>query len=120
MFWGSVVLNCVSGCVGVWVCGCVGVWVCVCVSALAWAQVALASDYARMTVMRAMHKSVRPVYSASPWNAENTMRAVYAIAHHQPCAQSDVVTRLIYWLSRHAKWRNKHYTDTAIPTELQP
>ena len=42
----------------------------------------LASDYTRMAAMRAMHKSVRCVYSASPWNAENTMRALYAIAHH--------------------------------------
>ena len=38
----------------------------------------------RMAVMRAMHKTVRHVYSASPWMAENTMRAVYAIGHHQP------------------------------------
>ena len=55
-------------------------------SALAWAQVALACDYARMTVMRAMHKSVCRVYCVSPWNEENTMRGVYAIGHHQPCA----------------------------------
>ena len=89
-------------------------------SALAWAQVALACDYARMMVMRAMHKSVRRVYSASPWNAENTMRAVYAIAHHQPCARSAVVTKLIHWLGHHAKWNDKHYTDTVIPPELQP
>ena len=95
-------------------------WASQILSALAWAQVALASDYAQMTVMRAIHKSVHRVYSASPWNEEDTMRAVYAITHHQPCAQSDVVTRLIHWLSRHAKWHNKHYTDTAIPTELQP
>ena len=69
--------------------------------------------------MRTMHKSVRRVYSASPWNAENTMRVVYAIAHHQPCAQSDVVKKLMHWLGRHAKWNNKHYTDTVIPTELR-
>ena len=99
---------------------CVCVWVCVCVSALAWAQVALACDYARMTVMRAMHKSVRRVYSASPWNAENTMRAVYAIAPHQPRARSVVVTKLIHWLKHNAKWNDKHYTDTVIPPELQP
>ena len=70
--------------------------------------------------MRVMHKSVRRVYSASPWNAENTMRAVYAIAHHQACTQSDVATILMHWLVRHAKWNNKHYTDTVIPTELRP
>ena len=52
------------------------------VHTLAWAQIALASDYTPMSVMRALHKSVRRVYSASPWNAENTMRAVYAVAHH--------------------------------------
>ena len=88
-------------------------------SALAWAQVALACNYARMTVMSAMRKPVRRVYSASPWNAENTMRAVYAIAHHQPCARSAVVTKLMHWLGHHAKWNNDHYTDTVIPPELQ-
>jgi hypothetical protein len=66
-------------CVCVCVCVCVRVCVCVC---------------------------VRRVYSASPWNAENTMRAVYAIAHH--------------WLKHNAKWNDKHYTDTVIPPELQP
>ena len=29
---------------------------------------------------------------------ENTMHAVYAFAHQQPCAQHTVVTRLIHWL----------------------
>ena len=56
--------------------------------ALSWAQVALASEYAHMAV--ALHKSVRRVYSTSPWNAENTMCAVYAITDHQPCAQHGV------------------------------
>ena len=56
--------------------------------ALAWAQVALSSDYDRMTVMRAMHKSVCRVYCASPWNVEGTVRAVYALAHHQPCPEA--------------------------------
>jgi hypothetical protein len=89
-------------------------------SALAWAQVALARDYGRMTVMRALHKSMRRVYSASPWNAENTMRAVYAVAHHQLCAQHVVVTRVMHWLFRNAHWQGTQYTNTVIPAELQP
>ena len=36
-------------------------------SALSWVQVARACDYKRMAVMRGMHKTVRRVYSASPW-----------------------------------------------------
>ena len=42
-------------------------------------QVVLASDYGCMLLMSALHKAVRRVYSAysaSLWNAENTMRAV--------------------------------------------
>ena len=74
--------------------------------ALSWAQVALASNYTPMAVMRAMHKAVRRVYSVSPWNAENTMRAVYANTHHQPCAQHVVVTKLTHCLFRQAKWHN--------------
>ena len=84
------------------------------------AQVALASDCTRMAVMRAMYKSVCRVYSVSPWSAENTMCAVYAIAHHQPCTQCVAVKKLLHWLFRHAKWHGTEYTDTTIPTELQP
>ena len=65
-------------------------------SALSWVQVARACDYKRMAVMRAMHKTVRRVYSASPWAAENTMRAVYAIGHHQPCARAVAVDKLMH------------------------
>ena len=54
-------------------------------SALAWAQVAPACDYARMTFLRAMHKPMRRVYSASPWNAENTMRACTPPAMRTVC-----------------------------------
>ena len=57
-------------------------WAAQIMSAPAWAQLGMASAYPRMVVMRALHKSVCRVYSASPWGAENTMRAVYAIAHH--------------------------------------
>ena len=71
-------------------------WAAQILSALAWAQVALSSDYSRMVVMRALHKAVRRVCGASPWGAENTMRAVYAIARHQPCAQAAVITLLIH------------------------
>ena len=38
-------------------------------SALSWVQVTLACDYKHMAVMRAMHKTVHRVYSASPWTA---------------------------------------------------
>ena len=58
----------------------------------------MSSDYDRMTVMRAMHKSMRCVYCASPWSAEKTMRVVYALAHHQPCPQAHIVSRLIHGL----------------------
>ena len=54
-------------------------WAAQILSALAWAQVALASDYNRMVIMRALHKAVHRVCGASPWGAENTMRTVYAI-----------------------------------------
>ena len=48
-------------------------WAAQILSALAWAQVALASDYGRMVVMCALHKAVRRVYHTSPWGAENSM-----------------------------------------------
>ena len=73
-----------------------------------------------MAVMRAMHKTVRRVYSASPRMAENTMRAVYAIGHHQPCPQTTTVDKLLHWLFRNAVWDGCNYTDQVIPTELQP
>ena len=78
--------------------------------ALAWAQVAMGSGYARMVVMRAPHKAVCLVYSASPWDAENTMHVVYAIAHHQSCARHHVATRLLHWLHNNAKWHEQNYT----------
>ena len=82
-------------------------------------QVAIACDYKRMAVMREMHKTVRRVYSASPWAAENTMRAVYTIGHHQPCVQAVAVDKPMHWLFRNAKWDNSTYTDQVIPIELQ-
>ena len=48
------------------------------------------------------------------------MRAVYAIARHQPCAHAAVVTRLIHWLTRNAEWEGTRYTDTIIPSTFQP
>ena len=88
-------------------------------SALVWAQVALAGDYGRMLVIRALHKAVRHVYCAvcRHGGAENTMRAVYAIAHHQTCSQHTVVARLIHWLHRNTQGCvTLHcYTDNVIP-----
>ena len=89
-------------------------------SALSWVQVARACEYKRMVVMRAMHKTVRRVYSASPWRAENTMRAVYAIGHQQPCPQATTVDKLLHWLFQNAVWDGSNYTDQVIPAELQP
>ena len=89
-------------------------------SALAWAQVGLACDYRRMVVMRALHKAVRRVYSASPWSVENTMRAVYAIAHHQPCPQQQACARLLHWLRQNAQWDNNRYSGSINPPEFQP
>ena len=80
-------------------------------SALSWVQVARAFDYKRMAVMRAMHKTVRRVYSASPRAAENTMRAVDAIRHHQPCPQVVAVDKLMHWLFWNAVWENSSYKD---------
>ena len=93
-------------------------------SALAWAQIAIASDYTCMVVMRPLHKAVCHVYSVSPWSAENTMRLVYAIAHHQPCTRHHVATQLLHWLRNNAlrntaKW-HEHYTDPIIPPVFQP
>ena len=94
-----------------------GTWAAQVLSALAWAQVALASDYGHMVVMRALHKAVHRVYSASLWGAENTMCTVYTIAHHQPCAHSAVVKWLIHWLTRNTQWEDTRYT---FPTIFQP
>ena len=81
---------------------------------------ALASVFNCMPVMRVLHKALRQVYSASPWNAENTMRAVYAVSHHQPCARITVIARLIHWLHRNAKWHGHRYTDNILPDQFQP
>ena len=70
--------------------------------------------------MRAMHKSARRVYCASPWSVENTMRTMYALAHHQPCPQAHIVSRLIHWLFRNAHWQADEYTDAIIPAIVQP
>ena len=59
------------------------------------------------------------MYSASPGSAENTMRAIYAIAHDQPCAEHAVVTWLIHWLYRYPHWPGTVYTDAAIPVQFQ-
>ena len=75
-------------------------------SPFAWAQVALACDDAPMAVMRALHKAVRHVCSASLWSDENTMHVVYAIAHHQPCTQHTMVTS---WLCKNAQSQGTDY-----------
>ena len=46
------------------------------------------------------------------------MRAVYAIGHHQPCAQAVAVDKLMHWLFRNAEWEKSSYTDQVIPIEL--
>ena len=89
-------------------------------STLSSVQMALTCDYKCMAVMHAMHKIVHRVYFASPWAAENTMRSVYAIAHHQPCTQQAAIEKLVQWLFCNAKWQGTNHTDMTIPTELQP
>ena len=89
-------------------------------SALAWAQLRMASTYPRMVVMHALHKSVRRVYSASLWGAENTMHAVYAIAHHLPCTQQQASKRLVSWPNKNARWEDQQYTDQVVSVEFQP
>ena len=88
-------------------------------SAPDWAQVALVYDDARLAVMRAPHKAVRRLYSASP-GAQKTLCAGDAIPHHQPSAQHAVITCLIHWLYRHAQWQGTVFLDAAIPAKLQP
>mmetsp|Transcript_9164 Transcript_9164/g.14065 ORF Transcript_9164/g.14065 Transcript_9164/m.14065 type:complete len:83 (+) Transcript_9164:582-830(+) len=76
-----------------------------------------------MVVVRALHKAMRCVYSASLWDAENTMRVADVadtIAHHQPCAHSAVIKRLIHWLNKNAQWEGTKYTDHVIPPVFQP
>ena len=48
------------------------------------------------------------------------MHAVYAIARNQPCAHAAIVTGLIHWLTRNAKWDGTRYTDGPIPSAFQP
>ena len=67
-------------------------------SLLVWGQLVLASDYPQMREMQALHKAVRCVFAASPWALENTVRAVYAVAHRMPCTRSTVVAQVLAWL----------------------
>ena len=46
------------------------------------------------------------------------MRAVYAIAHHLPCARHDTVKRVTHWLKQQAVWEGGQYTDQLIPMEF--
>ena len=46
------------------------------------------------------------------------MRAVYAIALYQLCAQAAVCSRLHHWLRHHALWEGDQYT--CIPPDFQP
>ena len=76
-----------------------------------------ANDYGHMLLMRALHEVGRRVYYASPWGAENTMRAV---AHHQPCPQHTVVASLIHWPHWDAHWDSQRYTNNFIPSHFRP
>ena len=70
-----------------------------------------------MVLMRALHKVVRSVYSASPpWGTQDTMHAVYAISHHQLCTQQEASRKLAHWLYT----VSTRYTDTVIPPQYQP
>ena len=89
-------------------------------SAVAWAQLGMASVYPRMVVMRALHKFVRRAHSASPWDAENTMCAVYAVAHHELCTQQEASNRLVCWLNNKARWNNQQHTGRVITLDFQP
>ena len=48
------------------------------------------------------------------------MRAVCSIARYQPCTHTTVITRVLHWLTRIAEWDGTRYTDTVIPSTLQP
>ena len=48
------------------------------------------------------------------------MRAIYAIAHHQPCAHNAVVKQLVHLLTRNAQCEGTCYTDHIIPGVFQP
>ena len=80
----------------------------------------MAINYTSMVVLTALHKAVRRVYSASPWSAEDTVGAVYAIAHHQSCTQHQIATRLLHWLHRNTQWDGEQYTDIIIQPIFHP
>ena len=52
--------------------------------------------------MRALHKAVRRVHAASPWWAENTMRAAYSVSHNLPCPRNAATGKLVHWLTANA------------------
>ena len=89
-------------------------------SALAWVQIAMASDYARLTALRTLHAAVHGVYAASPWNADDAMRAVCAAAQQQPRARSQACCRLLHWVQRNAEWEGNLHTDIAVFPAFQP
>ena len=68
------------------------------VYALAWGQLSLASDFPRMQVMRALHHALRRLLAASPWAPENTIRAMYAVAHRALCARPTAIAAVEAWL----------------------
>ena len=72
-----------------------------------------------MTVIL-MHKAVRRVHAASPWWAENTMRAVYSVYHDLPCPRNVGAWKLVHLLKANAAWSGPRYTDREIPPEFQP
>ena len=47
------------------------------------------------------------------------MRTVYALAHHQPCLEAQIVNRLLHGPFQNAHWHGTEYTDAIIPKEVQ-
>ena len=97
---------CVCVCVCVYVVSvCLYVCVCVCVCVCV---------YPRMVVLCTLHKAVRPVYMASPWCTENTMRAAHALSHYVPCTWVDACKKGLHWLQANEAWEGVKYTDKVI------
>ena len=67
-----------------------------------------------MVVMRALH-TVRRVCAMSPWDAEHTMRAAYAVGHHLLCAWEHACQKSFHWLKANAVIRDDFWPQGYAP-----
>ena len=83
-------------------------------------QVGMLSNYPHAVVIRALHTAVCRVCATSPWYAEHTMRAAYAVGHHLPCAREHACHKIFHWLKANAIWEGDLCTDAVIWDEFRP